>query len=55
MAFPVFPPGTKSLLSRFLTPEVYEELKDRVTPGGFTLQVRCVTGVVQLARRVLAR
>lgn len=39
-AFPVFPPGTTSLLSKYLTPEVYEALKDRVTPGGFTLQVR---------------
>jgi hypothetical protein len=36
----VFPPGTKSLLSKFLTREVFDELKDRVTSGGISLRVR---------------
>ena len=35
-ACPTFPPGTKSLLSKFLTPEIFEQLKDKVTPGGIT-------------------
>jgi hypothetical protein len=37
----VFPPGTKSLLSKFLTREVFDELKDKVTSGGISLRVRC--------------
>ena len=36
---PVFPPGTKSLLSKYLTPEVWAACKDRVTPGGITFDV----------------
>jgi hypothetical protein len=41
--FPVFPPGTKSLLSKFLMREVFE-LKDKVTPGGISLRVRELQG-----------
>jgi len=40
----VFPPGTKSLLSKFLTREVFDELKDKVTSGGISLRVRCCSG-----------
>jgi hypothetical protein len=40
----VFPPGTKSLLSKFLTRELFDELKDKVTPGGISLRVRELQG-----------
>ncbi len=36
--YPIFPPGTKSLLCKYLTPDVFEALCDRVTPGGITFQ-----------------
>lgn len=36
--YPIFPPGTRSLLCKYLTPDVYEALCDRVTPGGITFQ-----------------
>jgi len=32
--FPVFPEGTKSLLSKFLTEEIWNELKDKEDPFG---------------------
>merc|ERR1712146_253541 len=35
--FPYFPKGCTSLLSKHLTVDVYEQLKDKITPNGFTL------------------
>jgi len=34
--FPVFPAGTKSLLSKFLTKDMYNELCEKKDPYGFT-------------------
>ena len=32
--FPVFPPGTSSLLCKYLTHDLFVELRDKVTPSG---------------------
>lgn len=38
VAFPNFPAGTKSLLSKFLTPEIWEKLHDHKDKHGFTFK-----------------
>ena len=42
--FPQFPKGTKSLLSKCLTPEVWSLLKDRMEPSGFTFKHAIFSG-----------
>lgn len=44
--FPVFEPSCHSLLSRYLTREVFTQLKDRVTANGFTPAQAINSGVV---------
>ena len=44
--FPTFPAGCKSLLCKYLTKEVFEELKDKKTKNGFTLYDAIHSGVV---------
>ncbi len=46
MSYPNFPKNCKSLLCKYLTKEVYEELKDKKTSNGFTLQKAINSGVV---------
>ena len=46
MNYPKFPEDCKSLLSKYLTPEVFEALKDKVTSNGFTLERAIHSGVV---------
>eukprot|EP00730_Choanoeca_flexa_P005112 TRINITY_DN11879_c0_g1_i1.p2 TRINITY_DN11879_c0_g1~~TRINITY_DN11879_c0_g1_i1.p2 ORF type:complete len:421 (+),score=134.34 TRINITY_DN11879_c0_g1_i1:2770-4032(+) len=46
--FPFFPEGTTSLLSKHLTVDIYEQLKDRVTPNGYTLERAIQSGVDNL-------
>jgi len=36
IAFPKFPAGTKSLLMKHLTPEIFEKYRDKVDKHGFT-------------------
>ena len=36
--FPVFPAGTKSLLSKYLTKEVWDKLKNTKDSAGFTFK-----------------
>merc|ERR1712146_468979 len=43
--FPYFPKGCTSLLSKHLTVDVYEQLKDKITPNGFTLERAIQSGV----------
>lgn len=43
--YPNFPSDCKSLLSKYLTKEVFEELKDKTTPWGFTLNDAIASGV----------
>ena len=45
MSFPTFPTDCKSMLCRFLTPEVYETLKEKKTANGFTLEQAIRSGV----------
>lgn len=42
--FPVFPPGTKSLLSKHLSREVWYELKDKEDSVGFTFKNAIFSG-----------
>jgi len=42
--YPVFPPGTKSLLSKHLTPEIWEHLKDSVDKHGFSFKQAIFSG-----------
>lgn len=44
--YPEFSPSCRSLLREHLTPEVYEQLRDCVTPGGVTLEKLIASGVV---------
>jgi creatine kinase/arginine kinase len=44
--FPTFPKGCKSLLCKYLTPEIFEELKDKKTKNGFTLHDAIRSGVL---------
>ncbi len=46
MTYPDFPDDCTSLLCRFLTPEVFEALKDKKTANGFTLAQAINSGVV---------
>ncbi len=46
MTYPDFPGDCTSLLCRFLTPEVFEALKDKKTPHGFTLEQAIRSGVL---------
>ncbi|APW64356.1 arginine kinase [Poseidonibacter parvus] len=43
--YPHFPSDCKSLLSKYLTKEVYTQLKDKTTPSGFTLDEAIASGV----------
>jgi len=45
MNYPKFPTDCKSLLCKYLTPEVFEELKDKKTVNGFTLEQAINSGV----------
>ena len=44
-SFPTFPSDCKSLLSKYLTKEVFEELKDKKTASSFTLNQAIASGV----------
>lgn len=46
MNYPNFPTDCKSLLCKYLTPEVFEALKDKKTSNGFTLEQAINSGVV---------
>ena len=46
MEYPNFQKDCNSLLCKYLTKEVFEELKDRKTPNGFTLEKAINSGVV---------
>ena len=48
MNYPKFPDDCKSLLSKHLTPEVFETLKDKETSNGFTLEQAINSGVQNL-------
>jgi len=45
MKYPNFPKDCKSMLCKYLTKEVFDELKSRKTPNGFTLQMAINSGV----------
>ncbi len=45
MKYPNFPKDCKSMLCKYLTKEVFNELKDRKTPNGFTLEKAINSGV----------
>ena len=42
--FPVFPPGTTSLLSKNLTKEVWDQLKDKKDSAGFSFKAAILSG-----------
>ena len=44
--FPIFPDDCQSLLSKYLSKDVFEALKNKTTPNGFTLQQVINSGVV---------
>ncbi len=46
MNYPNFPKGCKSLLCKYLTKEVFDELNEKKTPNGFTLEKAINSGVV---------
>ena len=46
MHYPDFPKDCRSLLCKYLTPEVFESLKDKKTANGFTLAQAINSGVV---------
>jgi creatine kinase/arginine kinase len=48
MNYPNFPDDCRSLLSKYLTPEVFESLKELKTQNGFTLEQAIHSGVVNL-------
>lgn len=48
MNYPIFPGDCKSLLSKYLTPELFESLKELKTLNGFTLEQAINSGVVNL-------
>ena len=48
MNYPHFPSDCTSLLRQYLTPEVFEQLKDKKTPNGFTLAQAIHSGVVNV-------
>lgn len=43
--FPVFPPGTKSLLCKYLTPQVYEKYKGKKDKAGVAFEQMILSGV----------
>ena len=45
MNYPIFPKNCTSLLCKYLTPEVFEALKDKKTSNGFTLEQAINSGV----------
>jgi len=45
MNYPNFPETCQSLLCKYLTPEVFEALKEKTTPNGFTLEQAIRSGV----------
>ena len=44
--YPIFPQGCQSLLSKYLSKDVFEALKNKTTPNGFTLQQVINSGVI---------
>ena len=42
--FPIFPPGTKSLLVKFLTPSIWAKYKDVKDKSGFTFKQAIFSG-----------
>lgn len=44
VAFPKFPAGTKSLLSKFLTPEIWAKYKDVKDKHGFSFLSAIISG-----------
>lgn len=44
VGFPKFPPGTKSLLSKCLTPEIWEKYKDKKDKFGLTFKLCIFSG-----------
>ena len=48
MNYPNFPDNCTSLLSKYLTPEIFEALKEKKTKSGFTLEQAINSGVVNL-------
>ena len=45
MKYPDFPKDCRSMLCKYLTKEVFNELKNRKTPNGFTLEMAINSGV----------
>ena len=45
MLYPTFPPNTTSLLSKYLTQEIFDELKEKKTAYGFTLAKAINSGI----------
>ncbi len=43
--FPIFPKNCRSLLCQYLTPEIFEALKDKTTANGYTLAQAINSGV----------
>jgi creatine kinase/arginine kinase len=48
MNYPNLPEDCTSLLCKYLTPEVFEELKDKTTSNGFTLKQAINSGVMNI-------
>ena len=46
MQYPKFPETCHSMLCKYLTPEIFEALKDKKTANGFTLEKAIHSGVV---------
>lgn len=44
IGFPIFPAGTKSLLSKYLTKDIYEKLHDQVDKHGFSFKTAIFSG-----------
>ena len=42
--FPIFPAGTKSLLSKYLTKDIYEKLHNKVDKHGFSFKTAIFSG-----------
>jgi arginine kinase len=45
MNYPKFPQDCSSLLCKYLTPELFEVLKDKKTSSGFTLEMAIKSGI----------
>lgn len=52
MTFPQFEDSCKSLLKKYLTKELFAELKDKKTASGFTLDQAINSGVKNQASKV---